>query len=251
MKNFKLLLLAVVAMAAIAAAPKKVTLFTIGDSTMSYGKTVPDVSYDTGCGWGQVLGEQFKEDKVVVKNFGLSGRSSKSFIDEGHWAKVLEQMQAGDYLLVQFGGNDQKKQDPKRYTDPETSFKDNFRKFTAEARAKGVNVIFATSVVRRRFDKQGAVVDTYGRYVTAVEEVGKELDVPVMDMKTATWKLIEEAGVEGSKKLFNHIAPGQCERFPDGNKDDSHWNIDGAHKVAQLFAQELKDKKHPLAKSLK
>ena len=229
---------------------KPIRLFTIGDSTMQYGQDI-DPSYDTGCGWGQVLGEFFDPTKLVVENHARSGRSTKSFINEGLWQKVLDRLRPGDYLLVQFGGNDQKKADSTRYADPETDFQNNFAKFITEAREKGAIPILATSVVRRRFDAQGQLVDTYGPYITAVEKVGARMDVPVIDMKTATWDLVQQAGPEGSKKLFNYIAPGVCTRFPDGNRDDSHWNIDGARTVASLFVQRLKASGHPLTQYLK
>ena len=116
-----------------------------------------------------------------------------------------------------------------------------------EAREKGAEPLLATSVVRRRFDKGGKLIDTYGPYITAVEAVGAECNVPVMDLKTATWKLVEQAGVEGSKRYFNHIEPGVVERFPEGNADNSHWNYDGAYEVARLFGAELTEARHPLA----
>lgn len=188
----------------------------------------------------------FDTTRLEIHNCARSGRSSKSFIDEGLWDKVLAQLMPGDWLLIQFGGNDQKT-DPKRHTDAETSFRDNFRRFIREAREKGAQPLLATSVVRRRFDKEGKLIDTYGPYITAVEAVGAECNVPVIDLKTATWELVEQAGVEGSKRYFNHIEPGITERFPEGNADNSHWNYDGAYEVARLFSAELTETRHPLA----
>ncbi len=241
-------------MIAAAAKPRKAVLFTIGDSTMTYGSdgdAVPDPAEDPGCGWGQMLHKYFNPKKIEVRNRGISGRSSKSYIDEGQWQKVYDQMQKGDFLLVQFGGNDQKSQDSRRYAAPMTDFKDNFRFFINAAREKGVTPILCTSVVRRRFDKQGQLIDTYGEYITAVREVGEEMGVTVIDLKESTWKLVQDAGVEGSKKLFNYTAPGEVAKYPDGHRDDSHWNIDGADKVAGLFAEELRTSGNPLAKYLK
>ena len=67
-----------------------------------------------------------------------------------------------------------------------------------------------------------------------------------MDLKTATWKLVEQAGVEGSKRYFNHIEPGVVERFPEGNADNSHWNYDGAYEVARLSAPNSPKRTTPL-----
>ena len=110
-----------------------------------------------------------------------------------------------------------------------------------------VLLFYITYSLSRRFDKGGKLIDTYGPYITAVEAVGAECNVPVMDLKTATWKLVEQAGVEGSKRYFNHIEPGVVERFPEGNADNSHWNYDGAYEVARLFSAELTEARHPLA----
>lgn len=253
MKSFRILhfllpLLLLFPVGALTAQPRP-RLFTIGDSTMSYSSRPYDPSYDRGYGWGQALDRVFDTTRIEVHNCARSGRSSKSFIDEGRWDKVLAQLRTGDYLVIQFGGNDQK-EDPKRHTDPETTFRDNFRRFIREARAKGAEPLLATSVVRRRFDRSGKLIDTYGPYITAVEDVGRECGVPVVDLKTATWQLVEQAGPEGSKRLFNYIDPGVVERFPDGRADNSHWNYDGAYAVAQLFAAELRKAEHPLARYL-
>ena len=244
---FGILLVAVLLFSAgTSLAQQRKRLFTIGDSTMSYNNKPYDPAYDRGYGWGDALKRGFDTTRLEVRNYARSGRSSKSFIDEGLWDKVLAQLEPGDWLLIQFGGNDQKA-DPKRHTDAETSFRDNFRRFIREAREKGAEPLLATSVVRRRFDKGGKLIDTYGPYITAVEAVGAECNVPVMDLKTATWKLVEQAGVEGSKRYFNHIEPGVVERFPEGNADNSHWNYDGAYEVARLFSAELTEARHPLA----
>ena len=148
-------------------AQQRKRLFTIGDSTMSYNNKPYDPAYDRGYGWGDALKRVFDTTRLEVRNYARSGRSSKSFIDEGLWDKVLAQLEPGDWLLIQFGSNDQKA-DPKRHTDAETSFRDNFRRFIREAREKGAEPLLATSVVRRRFDKGGKLIDTYGPYITAV-----------------------------------------------------------------------------------
>lgn len=221
-------------------------LFTIGDSTMSYSTRAYDPAYDRGYGWGQALCLIFDPVRLEVCNRARSGRSSKSFIDEGHWDKVLAELSAGDYLVIQFGGNDQK-DDPKRHTDAETTFRDNFRRFIREVRAKGAEPLLATSLVRRRFDRNGKLIDTYGPYITAVEAVGRECGVSVVDLHAATWKLVEAAGPDQSKRYFNHIEPGVVERFPQGRADNTHWNYEGACAVARLFAAELRKTDHPLA----
>lgn len=201
-KNILLILFALTILGCITVDKAKVTLFTIGDSTMSDNRVILDDPGDPGRGWAQELGKFFDPDKLTVKNYAVSGRSSKSYIDEGRWDKVKEQIKPGDYVLIQFGANDQKKQDSKRYTDPETTFKDNFRKFITETREKKGIPVLATSVVRRRWDKDGVLVDTYGRYVEAVRELAKEMNVPIVDMQVSTRKVVEQYGPEDSKNCF-------------------------------------------------
>ncbi|MCB9333196.1 MAG: hypothetical protein H6574_19180 [Lewinellaceae bacterium] len=75
-------------------------------------------------GWGQLLPEYF-EETLTIKNHAVNGRSTRSFIDEGRWAAVLDALQPGDYVFIQFGHNDQKENDPTRYTNPYTAYRRN------------------------------------------------------------------------------------------------------------------------------
>ena len=105
---FGILLVAVLLFSAgTSLAQQRKRLFTIGDSTMSYNNKPYDPAYDRGYGWGDALKRVFDTTRLEVRNYARSGRSSKSFIDEGLWDKVLAQLEPGDWLLIQFGGNDQ------------------------------------------------------------------------------------------------------------------------------------------------
>ena len=126
-------------------------LFMAGDSTMA------DKPLDLPeRGWGMVLPRYFK-DPAVVRNHAVNGRSTKSFIDEGRWQAVVEQLREDDVVIVQFGHNDEKREDPARYTDPETTFRDNLRRFVSDVRARKASAILATPVARRKFDASGAL----------------------------------------------------------------------------------------------
>jgi lysophospholipase L1-like esterase len=217
----------------------------IGDSTMA------DKPLDLPeRGWGQLL-PQFFTDPAMVHNHAVNGRSSKSFIDEGRWQTVLNELKPGDFVIIQFGHNDEKSEDPKRYTDPATSYRDNLRRFVREARAKQAFPILATSVSRRKFDAQGKLVDTHGAYPEATRKVARELDVPLLDLQPATAKMIEAAGVEGSKKFFMWIEPGKYEKLPKGSQDDTHFVELGATRVAALAVEEMRAAQLPLARWLK
>ena len=147
--------------------------------------------------------------------------------------------------------NDAKKSDPKRYTDPETTFKENLRRFVNEARGKGATPILATSIVRRQFGKDGTLRDSHGRYVPAAAEVAAELNVPLVDMNRLTGELVLKYGPEESKKLYLYVEPNVAERFPDGNADDTHLCIRGAEEFAALFTEACAAANNPLGRYVK
>jgi len=233
--------------------PQKVTVWSIGDSTMcdfdlKYLIKSGGADYPVR-GWMQMM-PQFFTDQVIVHNAARSGRSSKSFRDEGLWKPVIDNVKPGDYVFIMFGGNDQKP-DSARHTEPRTGFKQNMLAYVNEVKAKGAYPILFTSIVRREFGKDGKLVDTYGDYVPAVRDLAKETNTPMVDLYKKTWNLVESAGPEGSKKLFLYIEKGRYATLPDGKQDNSHLCILGATKVAGLAAEGLKEIKSPLAKYLK
>ncbi len=251
MKTLKLLLCMLLLPAAEALAEGPVTLYTIGDSTMAPNTKCDEDPGDPGRGWTEPLQQFFDPAQLVVRNCAVSGRSTKSFIDEGRWQKVLDRIVPGDLLLIQFGHNDAKKSDPKRYTDPETTFKENLRRFVNEARGKGATPILATSIVRRQFGKDGTLRDSHGHYVPAAAEVAAELNVPLVDMNRLTGELVLKYGPEESKKLYLYVEPNVAERFPDGNADDTHLCIRGAEEFAALFAEACVAANNPLGRYVK
>ena len=168
-------------------------------------------------GWGMAL-EAFFQDGVTVHNHAMNGRSTKSFIDEDRWAKLLADLRAGDFVVIQFAHNDEKKEDPKRYADPANAFRANLRRFIAETRAKGATPLLATPVCRRKFDASGRLVDTHGEYPAAVRAVAQEEKIALLDLERATAAWLQAAGAEPSKKFFMWIEPGTHPKIPDGRK---------------------------------
>ncbi|WP_235012665.1 rhamnogalacturonan acetylesterase [Pedobacter africanus] len=232
---------------------KKITVYSIGDSTMcdfapAYLSQFGGENYPIR-GWMQMMPLFFK-DNVVVQNAARSGRSSKSFRTEGHWKPVLEKLKAGDYVFIMFGANDQKA-DTARHTDPATTYRQNLLNYIEETKAKGAYPILFTSLVRRHFGKDGKLTDTYGEYVTAVQQLGAATGVPVIDLNKKSADLVTSYGPEESKKLFLYIEPGKFSKLPQGKKDDSHLCVFGATEIARLAAQGLKEIKSPLAAYLK
>ncbi|OFX33231.1 MAG: hypothetical protein A2W90_03445 [Bacteroidetes bacterium GWF2_42_66] len=220
---------------------EKINVFTIGDSTMANKKA--EVFPETG--WGQVL-YQFFDDQVVVHNHAMNGRSSKSFIDEGRWQVVLDSLQKGDYVFIQFGHNDQKIQSPERYTEPFGGYTENLTKYITESRDKGAIPVLFTSIARRKFNEKGKLEDTHGDYPAAMRKLARKMDVPLVDLQKSTGKLVQSLGDEKSKSLY--LWTEANDRFPEGRKDNSHLCVDGARKFASLAVQELKKLPVGLAK---
>lgn len=225
---------------------KQVKLFLIGDSTMADKTPIED---NPERGWGMVLPSYFNEN-VVIENHARNGRSSSSFIHEGRWDFVLNRIGKGDYVVIQFGHNDEV-QTKKSYTTPE-NFKANFQRMVNDVRSKGANPILCTSVARRKFDSiSGNLVDTHPVYPAIIRSVAAEMHVPLIDMQRKSEKVLRAYGPEKSKKLFMHIAPGIWKAVPDGRIDDTHFVEAGAMEMANCFVEGLKELKiEPLAKNL-
>ncbi len=227
------LIAGLVAVAGATAAP---TLHLIGDSTMA---DKPKEPANPETGWGQALPALLRPEAVRVVNYAMNGRSTKSFIDEGRWAKVVEALQAGDFVIIQFGHNDEKDQDPKRYAAPRGAYQENLRRFVREAREHGATPILATPVARRKWSEAGEIVETHGDYPTALRAVAVEEKVPLLELNGLTTELERGHGVEGSKRLHLHYAGGVYERWKEPVKDDTHYSDYGASRVAALAVQEL------------
>jgi lysophospholipase L1-like esterase len=227
-------------------ADDKLTVHMVGDSTMA-DKPKPETNPERG--WGQIL-PQFLDDKVVVRNYAVNGRSSKSFIDEGKWAAVLAQTKKGDYVLIQFGHNDFKPGDPKRHTNPYTGYRRNMERYVADTRAKGATPVILTSIVQRKFNEKGVLEDTHGAYTFVARQVAKETSTPFVDLQLMTEDLVIAAGPDSSKNIYLHVAPGNA-MYPEGKQDDTHLSVRGATEVARLAARGLKALGGPLAKHVK
>jgi lysophospholipase L1-like esterase len=211
-------------------------IFMVGDSTMSNKPLTPP---QPERGWGQLLPLYFQPE-VRIKDLAMNGRSSKSFRDEGRWQPVLKDLRRGDYVIIQFGHNDEKQQDPKRYTEPFGSFKQNLERYVREVREKHGYPLLATPVARRAFTNQNELRDTHGDYARVVRQVATEQKVPLLDLQQDTTALLQTLGPECSKKMFMWIEPGEFAALPAGRKDDTHFNAYGASRVCDLAVEEIK-----------
>lgn len=235
MKNkLTILLIVFLVFSAFKADKPTVTIFMIGDSTMA-NKQLTGGNPERG--WGMVLPRYFTGE-VCIDNHAVNGRSSKSFIDEGRWDKVISRVKPGDYVFIQFGHNDEK---PKldRHTEPGSTFDDNLRRFVNETRAKGGIPVLFNSIVRRNFDASGTLVDTHGAYRESPRNVARELAVPFVDMNRITHELVQGLGPEESKKLFMWVEPNTVPAMPKGKEDNTHLNPYGARVIAGLAVDAL------------
>jgi lysophospholipase L1-like esterase len=233
-------------------AKQKITIFSIGDSTMaSYSKEYLSLygeNYPIR-GWMQMIDGFFNKDVEII-NAAVSGHSSKSFKTNGEWKKIMENIQPGDYVFIQFGHNDAKT-DTVKHTDPQTTFRQNIIDYVTDTKSKGGIPILFTSVPRRVFTDDGVLKDTHGQYVIVVRELAQELKIPLIDMNTSVTNLLNTLGPEESKKLYLYVQPGIYKKLPDGKKDDTHFCEYGATKLAELAVAELKKLNLPIAKKIK
>lgn len=208
---------------------RKPVIFMIGDSTMAT-KNLANMNPERG--WGHML-PGFLSDGITVDNHAKNGASTKSFITEGRWDKVVERIRPGDYVFIEFGHNDAPHKG-ERSTVAGGSYDDNLRRFVTETRSKGGKPVLFTSIVRRKFNEDSTLVDTHGAYIQAVKNVAAELKVPMVDLNALTHKFVQELGVERSKDYFMHVAPGTIPLCPEGRQDDTHLNVKGARAVASI-----------------
>lgn len=243
----KILLLFSIVISTFMMAQKKPTLFLIGDSTMA-NKENPDKNPEHG--WGQVL-NQFFTTGIEIQNHAMNGRSSKSFRTEGRWDVIEKQLKKGDFVIIQFGHNDQKVKDSTKFTNPYTQYRANLERYVKETRAKGAIPILMTSIVRRNFNENGVLIDTHKEYPLVVRMVADDLNVPFVDMQLLTEQLEIAYGPENSKKLHLHFKEGEEPYYPKGKDDDTHLSKLGADLEAKLAAASLKKMKTGLEKFIK
>ncbi|MET7736713.1 rhamnogalacturonan acetylesterase [Streptomyces sp. NPDC005402] len=220
--------------AARASAATPVHVYVAGDSTASTYVS----SLAPRAGWGQALPVFLTADASVV-NMAKSGASSKSFIDLGLLDRILAVIKRGDYLLISFGHNDEKIDDPSRYTEPSTTYKQYLSRYIDKSRAKGAIPVLVTSVERRHFDGAGRIWPSHAAYPAAMRELAAAKGVSLVDLTASSTALWNRVGVEGTKKYFMILKAGQYPNYPDGSQDNTHFQAFGAIEVTRLVATAL------------
>jgi lysophospholipase L1-like esterase len=210
----------------------EVTLHVAGDSTAAI---FPASDATHRVGWASVL-QPFFGTGVQVDDAAQSGRSSKSFIDEGLWKALKAKIHAGDYVFIEFAHNDEKMDDAARYTDPATTFRTNLKTFVSDTRAAGGVAVLLTPISRRQFSGD-KIVATHGAYPAAVVAVGMETGTPVIDMTDKTRVWLESLGPTASVAMF-------------ATSDNTHLSAKGAPEVAKLAVQGIRELGLPIAQRL-
>ncbi len=198
---------------------KKIRIAMVGDSTMASYLNPPKDRPDLH-GWGQVFGAFFT-DRVEILNHAASGRSTKSFIAEKRWEKVLDAKP--DYVFIQFGHNDQKD----KTLAPDEGYRDYLIRYVEEARKAGIKPILVTPVARRTFDKDGKPATSLTPFADATKNVAKDKGVPVIDLHQLSFDLYGKLGDKGSAD------------FSPAEADRTHFSKKGATAVAELVAKQL------------
>jgi lysophospholipase L1-like esterase len=212
-------LVASVATAPAAAATPTVRVALIGDSTVAnYPADKP------ARGWGMYVQERFK-NSVTVTNLAANGRSTKTFIEEGRWAKTLALKP--DYVLIQFGHNDSHAKGRKESTDADGSYQEYLRQYISEARAAGAVPILITPMLRRTYTGEGKLDDALQPYAEAMKAVAAKEKVGLIDLHAASRALYEKIGEADIQTLASEPA------------DRTHFNEKGARMMANLVLDEL------------
>ena len=201
--------------------PKARTIYLCGDST------VTDQGSEPWGSWGQIL-PAFVRQGWAVSNFARSGLALKTFEGEGRLTRILEHLQKGDWVVIQFGHNDQKIAGE----EPANGYTRRLNEWIDKIRAKGAFVVLVTPVERRRFDEKTGEHQgkTLADYAEAVKAVAEAKGVPFIDLNDASYRLHAKMGAKGSAKL-------QCNN--KGKIDNTHHNVYGAYEMARIVAAGL------------
>ncbi len=210
-------------------------IYIAGDSTAAIkGATEKPMS-----GWGEYL-QQHVQPEVVIRNYAVNGRSTRSFLAEGRLEYIADQLKPGDYVCIQFGHNDGKIEDPARYADPEHDYPEFLQQYITAVRSKGATPILLTSVSRRYFLENGQLdPEALGPYPAAMRQVAATTATPLVDVFEHSQQLYRELGEQESISLFMHLQPGTHPNYPNGITDNTHFSEYGAARIAELITHAI------------
>ena len=212
------------------------TVYLAGDSTVQ----TYNASYYPQTGWGQVISDYFTNDVNFV-NKAIGGRSSKNFVEQGRLDEILNVIQNGDYLFIQFGHNDATISNADRYAAPYTTYKEYHAKYIDGARAKGAIPVLITPVARLNY-KNNTYINDFPDYCTAMKQVADEKDCAIIDMMT---KCLNYYRTLDYNKVYTFYL------VSSNGTDYTHFTETGAKEVARLVVQGVKEINIPISKYVK
>jgi lysophospholipase L1-like esterase len=191
-------------------------------------------------GWPQELHYFLQNPLIRVLDFALNGRSTKSFIDEGRFAQALEAAQKGDVAFLSFGHNDEKKEDPARYSEPYGRYQANLTFMEKSFAAKGCSTVFITSMTRLKYDEKGVLLHTHGDYPDAMRKLALSLDLPLVDLEQLSYDFLAPHPFEENSVYYMCLPAGEYPNYPAGLHDTSHLSFNGAKFVCRLLLPEFR-----------
>lgn len=247
-------LLLVFAFCAFKPIKKVTTIYLIGDSTVANYELEPDYMEKRHplYGWGQAFQPFFnknsvkelknlvKTDSVLVDDRAKGGRSTRTFFQEGRWREVFNKLKKGDIVMMQFDHNDGAVDKTERYVNIE-GYKEFLRLYVNQTREKGATPILLTPVNRNYPWKDGKLANVHGEYPNAVKEIAKELNVKLIDLTQLSLDAFTAKGQEYvTNNYFMNFDKGLYKAYPDGQKDNTHFQKAGAEAVANLVFNAMK-----------
>ncbi len=212
-------------------------IFWAGDSTVQTN----DYSTFPQTGIGQVF-PIFLKEGYQVENHAKNGRSTKSFLDEGRFKAIEQRIDEGDFLFIQFGHNDEKKEDPARYTDPASSYRENLQLFVETARSRKAYPVLITPLERRCFEDGGELGQgAHGEYVAAMKQAARDWDVALVDLHGMSRTALQEAQELKSRSWYMYFEQGEYDEHPEESRDNTHLRYAGAVKFAGMIARGLQE----------
>lgn len=216
-------------------------VYLAGDSTVTDQESEPWAT------WGMML-QAFFAPGTAVANHAESGLSLASFAAQKRLDKILSTMKAGDYVMIQFGHNDQKETGPEAGADK--GYSRRLAAMIDAVKSKGAYPVVVTPVERRRF-RDGKPYGTLQDYAAAAKKVAAEKGVPVIDLNSMSLRFYEALGEEDSKNAFVHYPPNTFPGQPQALKDDTHHNPYGGFELAKCVVQGIRDNVPDLANRLR
>jgi len=224
---------------------EKPVFYIIGDSTVRNGD---GTGKNQQWGWGSMIADYFDTGKISVRNHAIGGRSSRTFITEGRWDKIIATLKKGDYVIMQFGHNDSGPLDDtarargtikgigeesKEVYNPITKKQEvvytygwYMRKYIRETKEKGAIAIVCSPIPRNDW-KEGKVIRSTDSYSKWAEQVAKEEGAFFIDLNNLVAIKYEEMGVDKVTPFFP--------------ADHTHTNLDGAKLNAEIVINAIKE----------